>query len=116
MRALSTIGEVAMLARRRRLCQFATSAKQASSELAKATSLFISAMPPRATECVGHNGPSRCAISGLIRRPPVAQASLRGVNAAVVGLRLAALYQPIWTVGITNAARAAPRKVRRRSV
>src|SRR5262249_11896130 len=29
---------------------------------------------------------------------------LRGVNAAVVGLLLAALYQPVWTVGITNAA------------
>src|SRR5215831_3198802 len=39
-----------------------------------------------------------------LRRRPVAQASLRGVNAAVVGLLLAALYQPVWTVGITNAA------------
>src|SRR5215472_6236470 len=37
-----------------------------------------------------------------LRRRPVAQASLRGVNAAVVGLLLAALYQPVWTVGITN--------------
>ena len=26
------------------------------------------------------------------------------VNAAVVGLLLAALYQPVWTVGITSAA------------
>jgi chromate transporter len=39
-----------------------------------------------------------------LRRRPVAQASLRGVNATVVGLLLAALYQPVWTVGITDAA------------
>src|SRR6516164_1890743 len=39
-----------------------------------------------------------------LRRRPLAQASLRGVNAAVVGLLLAALYQPVWTVGITDAA------------
>jgi len=39
-----------------------------------------------------------------LRRRPVAQASLRGVNAAVVGLLLATLYQPVWTVGITDAA------------
>jgi chromate transporter len=28
---------------------------------------------------------------------------LRGVNAAVVGLLLAALYRPVWTSAITNA-------------
>jgi chromate transporter len=39
-----------------------------------------------------------------LRRRPMAQAALRGVNAAVVGLLLAALYQPVWTVGITSAA------------
>jgi len=39
-----------------------------------------------------------------LRRGPMAQAVLRGVNAAVVGLLLAALYQPVWTVGITSAA------------
>src|SRR5215510_3910425 len=39
-----------------------------------------------------------------LRRRPLAQAALRGVNAAVVGLLLAALYQPVWTVGITYAA------------
>ena len=39
-----------------------------------------------------------------LRRQPWAQSALRGVNAAVVGLLLAALYQPVWTVGITNAA------------
>jgi chromate transporter len=38
-----------------------------------------------------------------LRRRPVAQSALRGVNAAVVGLLLAALYNPVWTAGITNA-------------
>jgi chromate transporter len=38
-----------------------------------------------------------------LRRQPVAQAALKGVNAAVVGLLLAALYHPVWTAGITNA-------------
>jgi chromate transporter len=32
------------------------------------------------------------------------QAALRGVNAAVVGLLLAALYQPVWTSAILSAA------------
>jgi chromate transporter len=35
-----------------------------------------------------------------LRRKPAAQAALRGVNAAVVGLLLAALYNPVWTAGI----------------
>jgi chromate transporter len=39
-----------------------------------------------------------------LRRRTAAQAALRGVNAAVVGLLLAALYTPVWTSGITNAA------------
>jgi chromate transporter len=39
-----------------------------------------------------------------LRRRPLAQSALRGVNAAVVGLLLAALYQPVWTTGITNGA------------
>src|SRR5437763_1887606 len=39
-----------------------------------------------------------------IRRRAVAQAALRGVNAAVVGLLLAALYHPVWTAGISDAA------------
>jgi chromate transporter len=39
-----------------------------------------------------------------LRRRPMAQAVLRGVNAAVVGLLLAALYRPVWTAGITDAA------------
>lgn len=37
-----------------------------------------------------------------IRRRPAAQSALRGVNAAVVGLLLAALYNPVWTAGITG--------------
>ena len=39
-----------------------------------------------------------------LRRQPLAQAALKGVNAAVVGLLLAALYQPVWTAGITSGA------------
>ena len=39
----------------------------------------------------------------LRRRAPV-QAALRGVNAAVVGLLLAALYRPVWTSTILGPA------------
>jgi chromate transporter len=39
-----------------------------------------------------------------LRRRPQAQAALRGVNAAVVGLLLAALYDPVWTTGIQTPA------------
>lgn len=39
-----------------------------------------------------------------LRRRRWAQAALRGINAAVVGLLLAALYNPVWTAGITSAA------------
>jgi chromate transporter len=39
-----------------------------------------------------------------LRRRPQAQAALRGVNAAVVGLLLAALYDPVWTSGIQGPA------------
>jgi chromate transporter len=35
-----------------------------------------------------------------LRRRAAAQSALRGVNAAVVGLLLAALYDPVWTAGI----------------
>jgi chromate transporter len=38
-----------------------------------------------------------------LRRRAAAQAMLRGVNAAVVGLLLAALYNPVWTAGIASA-------------
>jgi chromate transporter len=40
----------------------------------------------------------------LLRRRTDAQAVLRGVNAAVVGILLAALYQPVWTSAIQNGA------------
>jgi chromate transporter len=39
-----------------------------------------------------------------LRRGATAQAALAGVNAAVVGLLLAALYRPVWITGITGAA------------
>jgi chromate transporter len=39
-----------------------------------------------------------------LRRQDWARSALRGVNAAVVGLLLAALYNPVWTAGITGAA------------
>jgi chromate transporter, chromate ion transporter (CHR) family len=39
-----------------------------------------------------------------LRRISRAQAALRGVNAAVVGLLLAALYHPVWTAGILSGA------------
>jgi chromate transporter len=39
-----------------------------------------------------------------LRRRPQAQAALRGVNAAVVGLLLAALYDPVWASGIRTPA------------
>jgi chromate transporter len=37
-----------------------------------------------------------------LRGRRTAQAALRGVNAAVVGILLAALYDPVWTAGITG--------------
>jgi chromate transporter len=37
-----------------------------------------------------------------LRRLPLAQSALRGVNAAVVGLLLAALYRPVWTSAIVS--------------
>ncbi len=39
-----------------------------------------------------------------LRRRETAQAVLRGVNAAVVGLLLAAFYNPVWTSGILTKA------------
>jgi chromate transporter len=41
---------------------------------------------------------------GALRSNPAAQAALRGVNAAVVGLLLAALYNPVWTSAIHGPA------------
>jgi chromate transporter len=40
---------------------------------------------------------------GALRRHPAMQRALCGINAAVVGLLLAALYQPVWTSAITAA-------------
>jgi chromate transporter len=39
-----------------------------------------------------------------LRRRPAVQSTLRGVNAAVVGLLLAALYKPVWTSAIFTPA------------
>jgi len=39
-----------------------------------------------------------------LRRQPLAQAALRGINAAVVGLLLAALYHPVWTAAIHSGS------------
>jgi chromate transporter len=39
-----------------------------------------------------------------LRRRPAVQSGLRGVNAAVVGLLLAALYRPVWTSAIFGPA------------
>ncbi len=40
----------------------------------------------------------------MLRARPAAQAALRGVNAAVVGLLVAALYDPVWTGAIMGRA------------
>ncbi|MCQ3943486.1 MAG: chromate transporter, partial [Alphaproteobacteria bacterium] len=39
-----------------------------------------------------------------LRTQPLAQSALKGVNAAVVGLLIAALYDPVFVAGITRAA------------
>ena len=39
-----------------------------------------------------------------VRKKPRVQAALRGVNAAVVGILLAALYDPLWTSAIQSTA------------
>jgi chromate transporter len=41
---------------------------------------------------------------GMFRTRPAAQAALTGINAAVVGLLLAALYQNVWTSAILSSA------------
>ncbi len=43
----------------------------------------------------------------MLRHQSGAQAALRGANAAVVGVLLAALYNPVWTAGVTGARSAA---------
>ena len=42
-----------------------------------------------------------------LRQRPQAQATLSGINAAVVGLLLAALYDPVWVAGVHSRADAA---------
>ena len=41
-------------------------------------------------------------IWGLLRSRPAFQSALRGINAAVVGLLVAALYNPVWTSGVLD--------------
>ena len=54
--------------------------------------------------------PSFLLVIGLLpfwdtlRRRQTMQAMLRGVNAAVVGVLLAALYTPVWTAGVHSPA------------
>ena len=54
--------------------------------------------------------PSFLLITGVLpfwetlRRRQAVQAALRGVNAAVVGVLLAALYTPVWTAGVHTPA------------
>jgi len=43
-------------------------------------------------------------VWGSLRSRPAARAALRGVNAAVVGILLAALYSPVWTGAILRPA------------
>jgi chromate transporter len=40
----------------------------------------------------------------LLRSVPVFQSALKGINAAVVGLLLTALYKPVWTSAIYSPA------------
>jgi chromate transporter len=54
--------------------------------------------------------PSFLLIAGMLpfwdalRKRQAVQAALRGVNAAVVGVLLAALYTPVWTAGVHTPA------------
>jgi hypothetical protein len=43
-------------------------------------------------------------LRAQFRRRGEAQAALAGINATVVGLLLAALYNPVWKAGILSAA------------
>jgi len=38
-----------------------------------------------------------------LRKRPMAQAAMRGANAAVVGILGAALYSPVWTSAVLNS-------------
>jgi chromate transporter len=39
-----------------------------------------------------------------LRRHPAFQSAIRGINAAVVGILLAALYTPVWTSAVRGPA------------
>ena len=41
---------------------------------------------------------------GTLRRHPGFQSALGGINAAVVGILLAALYNPVWTSAVARPA------------
>jgi chromate transporter len=41
---------------------------------------------------------------GVLRTRPAAQAALRGISAAVVGILIAALYNPVWTSAVLRPA------------
>jgi chromate transporter len=43
-----------------------------------------------------------CFLSGICSGRSRREAALRGVNAAVAGLLLAAFYDPVWIAGILN--------------
>jgi chromate transporter len=40
----------------------------------------------------------------VLRAMPIFQSALKGINAAVVGLLLTALYKPVWTSAIYSSA------------
>jgi chromate transporter len=40
----------------------------------------------------------------VLRTRPALQSAVRGINAAVVGLLLAALYRPVWTSAIESSS------------
>jgi chromate transporter len=74
----------------------------------------VSSLPPNgwagaAIALVGIFLPSFLLLYGVLpfwnqlRSQPAVQSALRGVNAAVVGLLLAALYDPVWTSAIGGA-------------
>jgi chromate transporter len=47
--------------------------------------------------------PAGLSVWSVLRSRPAFQSALRGVNAAVVGLLLAALYDPVWTSAVLDA-------------
>jgi chromate transporter len=62
-----------------------------------------SVMKASSAEPLSGAAPPRWPFWDDLRRQDWARSALHGVNAAVVGLLLAALYNPVWTAGITSA-------------